>query len=386
MSSRITEKNDGAGDIASALHEYTAQAAAPPPARIDTGRAYRLREVTIVLAIFALMVGVFDSEGLLTWARRMDVSRARAVWLRILGPLHSFDAALGLDVPRRALNVAADHWGRLVSESEDPLFEQAWRSQPATTDAPPITESDTDTSVTEPAAPVEAAPEPPPPAMATASGAAPMTVLLMGDSLLAGSLSSAIVRTLATDSRFRVVRATQSATGLSRPEVFDWMSVVPGLLEREHPLFVICSFGANDAVAIAHGDELLDFGAPKWKMAYRARVRQMMTALAGNKTQVLWLGLPPMRDKRLGERASSLNRIFAATARTVPRVEYLELGMLISGRDGAFATFGADAAGRFVRLRLDDGVHYSPAGARLVSRWVVEWLRERYRVLGTSAR
>ena len=38
------------------------------------------------------------------------------------------------------------------------------------------------------------------------------------------------------------------------------------------------------------------------------------------------------------------------------------------------------ASGRLVRLRMDDGVHYSPAGARAISRWVVDWLRERQRM------
>ena len=37
--------------------------------------------------------------------------------------------------------------------------------------------------------------------------------------------------------------------------------------------------------------------------------------------------------------------------------------------------------GRLVRFRLDDGVHYSPAGARAITRWVVDWIYERYRKL-----
>ena len=47
----------------------------------------------------------------------------------------------------------------------------------------------------------------------------PPTVLLPGDSLIA--------RGLARDGRLRVVQLMQSATGLSRPDLFDWTSVCP---------------------------------------------------------------------------------------------------------------------------------------------------------------
>ena len=380
MTLRPTEKNDEArepaGDIASALHDYTTTLGGQPTG--PEGRQYRVTEVALVLGLFALVMGLLDADGLVSWARRMDVGRAQAVWLQVFTPLQRFDAAFGLTAPRRALQGSADSLARLLGESEDPLFVEAWRSPsaPAPTPAPALPEPETAA-----AAPVA------PPATATpthAAGAA--TVLLVGDSLLAGSLSSAIVRTLATDSRFRVVQALQSATGLSRADVFDWMTVAPALVDREQPRFVVCSFGANDAVAIEQGDALLDFKESEWRAAYRARVRQMMITLSGKGTAVLWLGLPPMRDKRFNERTASLNRLFAATARTVPRVEYLELNMLVSNPDGDFATFGTDPSGRFIRMRLDDGVHYSPAGARLVSRWVVDWLRERYRVLGVGSR
>ncbi len=376
MTLRPTQKTDeapqSAGDIASALHDYTVTLGGQQTSA--EARQYRVTEVAWVLGVFALVMGLLDADGLVSWARRMDAGRAQGGWLRVLTPLQTVDGALGLTAPRRALEFSADRLARLLGESEDPLFVEAWRSPSAPLRPAPM--------LAEPAA----APAAPVIANAADAPARPTgaTVLLVGDSLLAGSLSSAISRTLATDSRFRVVQALQSATGLSRADVFDWMTVAPALVEREQPRFVVCSFGANDAVAIEQGGALLDFGETEWRAAYRARVRQMMLTLAGKGTAVLWLGLPPMRDKRLNERTAALNRLFAATARTVPGVEYLELKMLVSGADGDFATFGTDSSGRFIRMRLDDGVHYSPAGARLVSRWIVDWLRERYRVLGAG--
>ncbi len=382
MTLRPANKNDDdvsdrAGDIASALHGYTSTQAGKQ--HEPGGRPYRVTQVALVLGTFALTLGLLDAEGLVSWARRMDAGRAQAVWLHVFTPLQTFDAAFGLTAPRRALLGSADRLAQVLGESEDPLFVEAWRSPSAPSPTPPPELSELEPETV----PV---PVPPPSAGNPARSTGPATVLLVGDSLLAGSLTSAIVRRLTTDSRFRVVQALQSATGLSRADVFDWMSVAPALVDREKPSFVVCSFGANDAVAIGQGDALLDFGENEWRAAYRARVRQMMITLAGKGAQVLWLGLPPMRDRRFNERTASLNRLFAAAARTVAGVEYLELKMLVSNPDGDFSTFGNDSSGRFIRMRLDDGVHYAPAGARLVSRWVVDWLRERSRAAsGTPA-
>ncbi len=331
-----------------------------------TTRSYRLSEVSVLLGAFVLTLLLLDADGLVTWVRRMDVGRVQGVCLEVFTSLRTFDSALGLGAPRAGVFTAADAMGRVLGVSEDPLFVQAWRAEPK-----PNTEP----------SPSEAQVEPPRDASevgAKVSGQ-PLTVLLVGDSLVAGSMGSAIVRALSTDARFRVVHAVQSATGLSRPEVFDWLKVVPALMEREHPDFVVCSIGANDAVSIRHGDQLLDFGEPAWRSEYRARVLQMMRGLAGSETRVLWLGLPPMRDKRFTARTRLLNRLFSAAAPSVKRVEFLEVDMLVASSDGDFATFTTDATGHFVRLRLDDGVHYSPLGARAVSRWVVDWLRERAR-------
>ena len=105
-----------------------------------------------------------------------------------------------------------------------------------------------------------------------------------------------------------------------------------------------------------------------------------MRALTGDDTRVLWLTLPPMRDHRLSARGAYLNQVFAQCARKVPRVESLELDLLVGNRDRQYATFVQTGDGRLLRYRLDDGVHLAPAGARAVAVWVRDWLRERRRL------
>ncbi len=465
-----------AGDIEGALSRLAEGAAKPTPAAapepgiagavlqfasageaLPARRLYRTREVSVVLGVFASAMLALDSEGLVTWANRMEVGSGQSAWLAALVPWGRACDAVRLSTPRAALVAGGDRLARALGGGEDPLFAMGWGSRdavpapasrrdlprpeprfPGSRGAPvghvsagasdesnlaaaTAADADADVIVATVAAAGGNATVTPPEAVAASdadavsartrpsAGAAesasaanaadaakagsaaanapvdgaepavrPTTLLLVGDSLLAGGLSAAITRALARDLRFRVVPAVQAATGLSRPDVFDWMKVVTPLIEREKPAFVVCSFGANDTQSIRQGDELLEFGQADWRAAYRERVLSMMRALSANGARVLWLGLPPMRDRRYSEHARELDRVFLTSSRAVTGVEYLELGMLVSGTDGDFATFAQTRDGHFVKLRMDDGVHYSAAGSGAIARWVVDWVYERY--------
>ena len=361
--------------IAAALEGYVAQSRElrGPPLQ----RTFGVRETAIVLGVSCVFAVTLDSEGLLAWARRLEVGRAQRVLLEALVPLHSALSSVGAAAPRRWAARAREELASRVGGDGDPLLAEGWISAapPAPLPAPLPT-------------PVPQPPEPAPPAelVAPVEGAPPEViaapgggVLLLGDSIMAGSLGATLERTLASSSGLHVTRAAQLGTGLARPDVYDWMKVVPALLLRERPRFVVVALGANDATNLREGDEQLDYGEARWRQVYAARVEAMMRALTGEDTRVLWLTLPPMRDRRLSGRGAFLNRLFAQSARKVPRVELLELDLLVGDRDRQYATFVHSAEGTLLRYRLDDGVHLAPAGARAVAVWVRDWLRERRR-------
>lgn len=329
----------------------------PRPGQLDVGRTAVLLAVTVVVAV------VLDSEGLVSWARRLDVGPGQRLALAVLEPVHGALGKVGLTAPRRWASGGRDVVERALGAS-DPVLARGWVSEPGPEPAPV------------PAPPV-AAPEPPPAAPAVeATVRETGGVLLMGDSMMAGSLGSTLERALGKAGH-RTTRAAQLGTGLSRPDLYDWMRVVPALLERDAPRFVVVSLGANDATTLRDGDDELEYGEARWREVYAARVEAMMRTLTAGGARVLWLSLPPMRERRLSGRAASLNRLFAQTARKVPRVEVLELDVLVGDGERRYATFVQGKDGRLLRYRLDDGVHLAPAGAQAVSRWVQDWLRER---------
>lgn len=350
-----------AGDITAALEGYVA---ARPT------RTSGVKETAVALAVACLVAVALDSEGLLAWARRLEVGRVQAALLRGLVPLHGALAKVGADAPRHWAGRVRQRLVLAVGGEGDALLAEGWVAVAPSVPAGPAP-LPAPLPAPEGLPALEAAPE-----VVAAPGGG---VLLLGDSMIAGSLGSTLERTLARSSGLRVTRAAQLGTGLARPDVYDWMKVVPALLQREQPRFLVVSLGANDATNLREGDEQVDYGEPRWRQVYAARVEAMMRALTGTDAQVLWLTLPPMRDRRLSARGAYLNSIFAQCARKVPRVEFLELDVLVGNRDRQYATFVQTADGRLLRYRNDDGVHLAPAGSRAVAGWVLDWLRERRR-------
>lgn len=352
-------------DIASALASYADQR--PPD------RTVSVRQTAAVLGIACVVALLLDSEGLLTWAQRLEVGPVQTVLLEAIAPVHGTLSAAGPATPRKWVAHGREKLAEKLGGEGDPLLAEGWVEPTLNLDAGvPLAEP---TPV--PSEPVEdrrtEQPTPPAPVvLGEGSG-----VLVLGDSMIAGVLGSTLEQTLARGTSLPVTRAAQLGTGLSRPDVFDWMKVVPPLLKRDRPKYVVVSLGANDATNLREGDEAVDYGTARWKQVYAARVEAMMRALTADGTRVLWLALPPMRDSRLQARATFVNGLFTQTARKVRGVEVMPLDVLVGDAEGRYATFVTEPDGRPRRYRLDDGVHLAPAGARAVSRWVLDWVRER---------
>lgn len=365
-----SEKVDGIG-AALARFAEASPPSTPPPTPSAPPRP--LRDAALGLLTAAAVAVALDSEGLVGWAQRLEVSRGQAVLLAVLQPVHGALSEVGATRPRQALASMRDDLAARFGAAEDPLLAGGWVGAAER----PVPGASRDAGLAE-AAPVVVATVPRPARVAEPEDWREGVVLL-GDSMIAGSLGATLKAAFERDGRWRVAQAYQLGTGLARPEVYDWMRVVPPLLERERPSFIIVSLGANDGTNLREGSEQLDFGHPRWRQVYEARVEALMRALVSGGAQVLWLGLPPMREPGLARRTAALNGIFASVAARVPGVAFLEFDMLVSPGRREYATFLRGPDGKLVRYRLDDGVHLAPAASRAIARWVLDWVHERQR-------
>ena len=101
------------------------------------------------------------------------------------------------------------------------------------------------------------------------------------------------------------------ATGLTRPDVFNWFRHVTEQVEKRRIHTVVFCFGATTTTThdrAAEGSLAGRFGGPKkWVSEYRRRVGGMMDIVNRAGGFVVWLGLP-VTDDAAQSRRWRLNR------------------------------------------------------------------------------
>ncbi len=144
------------------------------------------------------------------------------------------------------------------------------------------------------------------------------------------------------------------SSGLATPHFFDWPAFVSAEMARYNPDIAVIMVGGND---------ILQMGT---RERYAERVGRMMDLLHGESRIVVWLGQPnfgPGRDA-LAATVPVLNDIQREEAAKRPWVIYVDTFALTSLSDGTFTWEQSDIFGNIVRIRHDDGVHFTSAGGR----------------------
>jgi hypothetical protein len=202
----------------------------------------------------------------------------------------------------------------------------------------------------------------------------PGGVLLLGDSDavgLSGSLAHQLSgRTLTT--------VAKSASGLARPDFFDWPAAMSAALLRSRPKVVVVVIGANDGQGLRRTDGTWVVGhAPTdgdaaWKAEYSKRVAAAMDLLSADGRLVVWVGVAnhPSHTTRMRlEIQDGVVRAAAAARRG--KVVYVDAWALLSAPDGSYTASVVDPADRrYKRVRSADGFHLNMAGVRILARAV----------------
>jgi hypothetical protein len=191
----------------------------------------------------------------------------------------------------------------------------------------------------------------------------PLRLWIGGDSL-AGALGPALGEQLGATGVVAAHVDYKVSSGLvDGPR--DWPEYATDLLAERDPEVVVFMIGANDA-SVVNSSDANDDGVPDWEPDYRNRVGAMMDQLRGTDPErtVIWIGAPTMRDDDRDEAVIELNRVMREEAeRRAPYVVYVESYPLFADEEGEYADRLPDAEGVNQRVRVGDGVHFTPAGA-----------------------
>jgi hypothetical protein len=213
-------------------------------------------------------------------------------------------------------------------------------------------------------------------------------IAFIGDSMADG-LWNGFLRLTIRDACLRegleLKREAKIATGLTRPDRFSWPELVKRLGLSLKPHVFVISLGLNDRQSVIDVDGSRgEWGTAAWAAKYRAQVVLVLKAALASGAEVVWVGLPAMRDGVTDADAREKNKLFEETlaAFADPRVRYVEPWRL--KEPDAFTSYGPDGSGSLVQIRNPDGIHFTPMGYELVAAYLLPKIVASFEHMGLS--
>ncbi len=201
-------------------------------------------------------------------------------------------------------------------------------------------------------------------------------VFFVGDSLMQGVAPHAM-RTLLKEHGIESINLSKQSTGLSYPRFYNWPQVAHETFTKNPEIKLMVVFmGPNDPwdFPVVRGKRFLKFSTAEWEGVYRARIQQLINAATDHGAQVLWIGVPNMKDTKLNVGVIKLNKIYQSQV-TIARQRYIPSNDLLGMQDDQFVKFLRIPNRGNVTLRTDDGVHFTIIGQKRIADKIISLLR-----------
>ncbi|WDR01223.1 DUF459 domain-containing protein [Devosia algicola] len=257
------------------------------------------------------------------------------------------------------------------TEKRRTLFDMLFGEEEAPPPPPPVRQQRTRKAAPAPSAAVSV------PAPTIEKTQSATRVAVMGDSL-AVDLAKALERRYADDPNLQVIGMGVGSSGFVRDDFFDWNREVSEQIAADSFDLAIVIIGINDRQDIRENGQNYRPLTEGWSAIYKDRITRFLNQLRAAGKPVIWLGLPPMSKSNyssaIGE-ISALQRLASVSG----GAEFLDIYERFLGEDGKYSSYGPDVNGQNARMRKDDGIHFSSAGADKIAFYLNQPIRNFYR-------
>jgi uncharacterized protein len=310
----------------------------------------------LAVCVLALVISLFlNAPGIHKSAYNKPDSWQRDVTIALTGPLADVSHALLLDRPRAGVQALIGRSG--------------------------VDEIDTELGI-----PVEdppTRPTTPTPAKVAFTPNRKLRLWVAGDSLvitpgyavMRAAGGSRVMKPIGVDGRV--------ATGLTRPDVYNWFTAIRDQLREERPNVVVLGFGANDDKAYMTGlpenVTMGEFGGSTWRREYRRRVGALFDLINRSGAHAVWIGLPQTESREQTIRFDVVNAAVVAEANErSDTVTFIDTYTTFAGDDGGYAQYLPNGSGGLEKVRAGDGVHFERAGGDIIARAILKSLNRTF--------
>jgi hypothetical protein len=204
-----------------------------------------------------------------------------------------------------------------------------------------------------------------PPAPEATTG--PYRVLILGDSLAATGFGALLERKLDAHPDVVCYRKGKSASGLARPDFFDWMAEAHRQVELRQPQVVVVIMGGNDGqdLTAKRRGKRVRWQHEDWETEYRERMDAFLGEVTGPSRKVLWLGLPTMGLRSLEKKLLVIRKIQQeAVAAVGDGSIYLDTAPYVTEEGGELLTHAqVGGRGKSQQIRAEDRIHFTMSGS-----------------------
>ena len=193
------------------------------------------------------------------------------------------------------------------------------------------------------------------------------TFLFIGDSLMQG-----VGMTLGLELKkrgFSVIDIAKQSTGLTYIDFFDWgKTLKDAFAKNPHINIVVIMVGANDPYNMPK----IKYASPEWVEVYQGRVRDILETANAHNAIVVWYEAPIVKKPSLNAKLAFLNTLYAKEVASYKAV-FLPSNAALAP-DGVYTAYGKTESGKSVKLRANDGIHFSGEGSRVLGGLLLERL------------
>lgn len=202
-----------------------------------------------------------------------------------------------------------------------------------------------------------------------AAPATPKKVLILGDSLAATGFGALLERRLDAHPDIDCFRKGKSASGLARPDFFDWPAEAKRQIDARKPELVIVIMGGNDGQdmtpAKKKGKRTSWSDVDAWKSDYRTRMDAFLGEVIADDRKLLWLGLPTMGLRSLEVKLETIRAIQKeAVEAQGDRASYLDTAPFVTDAEGELLKEAKVKSSKKPQpIRAEDRIHFTMSGS-----------------------
>ncbi len=215
-------------------------------------------------------------------------------------------------------------------------------------------------------------------------------VLILGDSLIATGFGALLEKQLDAHPQVVAYRKGKSASGLARPDFFDWMAEAKRQVELREPDMVVVLMGGNDGQDLTHRKKSDGRRVPwmheDWPASYQERMASFLAEVSAPDREIVWLGMPTMGLRSFEKKLETIRSVQKAAVEAHASATYLDTVPMVSDAEGGMLTHGqVGAKGHNKALRADDKIHFTMAGSQFFADAVYPKILEALEIEDASA-